>query len=585
MKKLLFVFVLLFVGYPFSGGFVYCNAADNINPNKPKIRFVLEKNIVGGENILTQGMFQDINGNDLNNIVFVIKYDFILNDDIIIPANSVLEFAGGSISKHGLKGTVQNSTLYAKWFKDSASLIYSINNLTGYNKIELESGKTYLFDEELSPKCSVIIKGNYATIGRANVSDMSKPIIKISVDKGIESITFDKVIFDGGVVSGLPIEIDYHQNVVDINNVSKVVMKNVRFENFRAPYRTGVSPSNDFVNIANYNSVKFDNVAFKNNVLYGEVVVLHPAGGDATPASNVSNDLVEITNSVFDFRGGRCYTAINCLGGRLKFDKNEIYGSIGALNAYVHDSYITNNIYADAESGFVDLSEQGKFYSYNVDITNNTIKNIKKFNHSVYGKNSTHLLECYGAENITVVNNIYEPSSTGSDSDGAGHVFSMSNGTKNVLIKKNRILCNGQLYGAIGGEPNENIRFVDNYVYQGNRAMYGLIRLNEEKIISFERNTFVVSNSEKERITGALVFIDKKGQTLNGIRFTKNKFNCSIATPLFVYVGKGEYPAINNLELRRNKTVGNNMPVSIRNKGGNPAKMKNNRGLLISEDR
>ena len=579
MKKILIIFCIFIVGL--SNGWGLDDAILNHSFSDQGKRVVLCGNKTNGKNVLTQSMFRDG-----GNAVFVIKYDFILSEDITIPANSVLKFEGGSVSKHGFKGKIANETLNALWFKDSESLLYSINHLTGYKTIELKRGRKYLFDDVIAPICSVVINGNNATIGRSDIkNNISKPLIHIDAKTRIESVTFKNIIFDGGAVPGLPVEVNYHQNMVAINNVAKVESKNVRFEHFCPPYQSGVSPSNDFVNIAQYNSVIFDGVVFKKNILYGEVVNLFPAGGNATPTTNVANDKVKITNSIFDFRGGRCYSVVNCYGGILDFRNNEIYGCIGALNAYVHDSYIVGNIYADAQSGFVDLSEQGQYYSRNVTISGNTIKNISKFNHPVYGKNSTHLLECYGAEDITVVNNTYEPTSTGTEADGAGYVFALSDGTKNVLIKKNRILCNGQLYGNVMGAPNENIQFVDNFIYQGHRSIYGLIRLNKEKGISFVRNTFEVSHSENEKITGALVFIDKEGQILDGFVFSRNKMNCAVSVPMFVYVGKGDYPTLQNWELVGNKASGGGiMPATIRNKGETSTILKNNRGMQVVEE-
>lgn len=568
MKRLLIIFFLFIVGQ-----ISVLGLNPGISLSIEAKRVVLKSK----DNVLSQSMFQD------DNTVFVINNDFTLSEDITVPANSALKFEGGSIAKHGLKGKIINEKIYAKWFRDSESLLYSINHLTGFKTIELEAGKTYLFNSVIAPICPVTINGNNATIGRSDIkNNSSKPIIHIDAGKSIESVTFKNIIFDGGIPSGMPVEVNYHQNMVVINNVSSVHLKNVRFVNFRPPYVSNTSPSNDFINISQYNFVKFDNVVFKNNLMYGEVVNLFPAGGNATPTSNVSNDEVEIVNSVFDFRGGRCYSAVNCYGGILNFRHNEIYGCIGALNAHVHDSYIVDNIYADAQNGFVDLSEQGQYYSRNVTISGNTIKNITKFNHSQYGKNSTHLLECYGAEDIKVIKNTYEPSSTGTETDGTGHVFALSNGTKNVLIKKNRILCNGQLYGNVMGEPNENIQFVDNYIFQGHKRIYGLIRLNKEKGISFVRNTFKVSNSENERITGALVFIDKDGQTIEGFQFSKNKLNCAVSIPMIVYIGKGDYPILHNFELIGNRARGNSkISVSIKNKSGKATSLRNNRGIDV----
>lgn len=55
-------------------------------------RVVLRKNLVEGINTLTQSMINK------NNTIYIIQYDFTLGEDIIIPANCVLEFNGGSIS-------------------------------------------------------------------------------------------------------------------------------------------------------------------------------------------------------------------------------------------------------------------------------------------------------------------------------------------------------------------------------------------------------------------------------------------------------------------------------------------------------
>ena len=64
-------------------------------------RVVLPKNMVNGVNTLTQDMlYKGDPGSRVpnTNTIFVIQYDFILGEDITIPANCVLDFQGGSIS-------------------------------------------------------------------------------------------------------------------------------------------------------------------------------------------------------------------------------------------------------------------------------------------------------------------------------------------------------------------------------------------------------------------------------------------------------------------------------------------------------
>ena len=67
-------------------------------------RVVLKKNIVEGVNTLTHEAFEDSEGNDKENTIYVIQYDFTLGEDITVPANCVLEFDGGSINNGKILG-------------------------------------------------------------------------------------------------------------------------------------------------------------------------------------------------------------------------------------------------------------------------------------------------------------------------------------------------------------------------------------------------------------------------------------------------------------------------------------------------
>lgn len=80
-------------------------------------RVVLKKNMVGGVNTLTQAAFEDSEGNDRGNTIYVIQYDFTLGEDITVPANCVLEFDGGSISgNYAIDFTnLKTQYIYASW--------------------------------------------------------------------------------------------------------------------------------------------------------------------------------------------------------------------------------------------------------------------------------------------------------------------------------------------------------------------------------------------------------------------------------------------------------------------------------------
>lgn len=73
-------------------------------------RVVLKKNIVDGINTLTHEAFEDSEGNDRENTIYVIQYDFTLDTIIDIPANCVLDFEGGSISGNKIVGNYTRIT-------------------------------------------------------------------------------------------------------------------------------------------------------------------------------------------------------------------------------------------------------------------------------------------------------------------------------------------------------------------------------------------------------------------------------------------------------------------------------------------
>lgn len=63
------------------------------NPNVPTTykTIILKKNLVNGVNTLIQSMINK------SNTIYVIKYDFIIGENITVPANCILDFYGGSI--------------------------------------------------------------------------------------------------------------------------------------------------------------------------------------------------------------------------------------------------------------------------------------------------------------------------------------------------------------------------------------------------------------------------------------------------------------------------------------------------------
>ena len=88
---------------------------------------ILRKNMVNGVNTLTQSMIND------ENTIYIIQYDFVLGDDITVPANCVLEFDGGSISGNYII-TGQHTGIvsaFTKIFNCTASVSGTTVTLTG----------------------------------------------------------------------------------------------------------------------------------------------------------------------------------------------------------------------------------------------------------------------------------------------------------------------------------------------------------------------------------------------------------------------------------------------------------------------
>lgn len=105
-------------------------------------RVVLQKNIINGVNVINQEAFcqNDSHGRTpRTNTVYVIQYEFILGENIVIPDNCVLEFNGGSLSGSNTitfnetllsgrvsldincSGTITNTRGLLSWFKDSST--------------------------------------------------------------------------------------------------------------------------------------------------------------------------------------------------------------------------------------------------------------------------------------------------------------------------------------------------------------------------------------------------------------------------------------------------------------------------------
>ena len=156
------------------------------NPNVPVTykTIILKKNLVNGVNTLTQEMMSTANTK------YVIKYNYVLGDDITIPAGCILEFDGGSISANGSNDTINGVNTgisaglvkilntdvilagswnvveaYPEWFgakgdgiiECAAAINKTIQNFKG--KIKLSTGR-YIISETIILSNNTILEGN-----------------------------------------------------------------------------------------------------------------------------------------------------------------------------------------------------------------------------------------------------------------------------------------------------------------------------------------------------------------------------------------------------------------------------------------
>lgn len=195
------------------------------NPNVPVTykTIILKKNLVNGVNTLTQEMMS------ATNTKYVIKYDYVLGEDINVPENCILEFDGGSISgEHTITGQntginaglvkIFNSNItldgswnfveaYPEWFGAAGDGIVddtsAISNLFKFNNVVFQKGKVYNVNESrFTIDHSININLNGATIKLLQNIDIQGETFNFDLNGGtiISTCRFAKIAqpFTGG---------------------------------------------------------------------------------------------------------------------------------------------------------------------------------------------------------------------------------------------------------------------------------------------------------------------------------------------------------------------------------------------------
>ena len=123
------------------------------NPNVPVTykTIILKKNLVNGVNTLTQEMMS------AQNTKYVIKYDYVLGEDITVPENCILEFDGGSLNNGNIVSNNDCVIRNAK-FEDVA-ISFSDANLKVYDSIFFYNSESNIENGISLTNASIVIEG------------------------------------------------------------------------------------------------------------------------------------------------------------------------------------------------------------------------------------------------------------------------------------------------------------------------------------------------------------------------------------------------------------------------------------------
>lgn len=225
-------------------------------PYNGKGRVVLKKNIVNGVNTLTHEAFEDSEGNDRENTIYVIQYDFTLGEDITVPANCVLEFEGGSISgtytmtgtntcivaeqvqifHHGvtITGTWNVKDIFDAWFDNQTNDIknvFAISNDAVYNKINIS--KNHSVEAVGEHDYVLAVKSNTDVVIIGNITMQGNDFEDYSIF-GVHNSKNVNIVGQGGSLSG---DLDLHTGStgewghgIKIGNSRFVTIKNLEIQ-------------------------------------------------------------------------------------------------------------------------------------------------------------------------------------------------------------------------------------------------------------------------------------------------------------------------------------------------------------------
>lgn len=371
-------------------------------------RKILRKNIVNGVNTLTLEMMSDAN------TIYVIQYDFILGENITVPANCVLEFDGGSVSgEHTLTG--QNTIIdYKNPFVGNSCMIIGC---TTFSDMNTDSGifKTVehtqreieiLFSLSRKGVKTIFSKGVYNNISEISITkeldaDFGNSVIHVAdygdkVNKNLfnmvyadeaeiftlESFCLKNVEIVGSGDNYYTVEyIDEQGNkpqyshpytpCIQLFNVRNIVFDNVDINNYIIGAKGSLDIdyrmrwNNHLVSCYWYETCSIQNCKLSWCVSEGYMLV------PKTIESNIST----ITDC---YSHDYYYTLFYVSDGKIVFQRNTIdRGACTMAHLHGYDAEVSFNTFKNGSNNThtcIRLEENGSYYATNFNIHNNYFK-------------------------------------------------------------------------------------------------------------------------------------------------------------------------------------------------------------------
>lgn len=496
------------------------------NPNVPVTykTIILKKNLVNGVNTLTQEMMSAANTK------YVIKYDYVLGEDIDVPDNCILEFDGGSISgTYSILGEVLNDFVKLEWFGGGASKTASENDRAFNNSISIlkEGGTLYLegsaiynISAPINLKSNMVLDGNGGTI---RVDDSFKYFWRVLGGSNLENVIVKNCIID---TNGSRPDYEMDGSAEKYNSAMQFSScKNLTIEN-NIIYNSGLW----CIEHENYQEdyTKENNIIVRNNKIYF-TIGRHTGDFIDTTQISIRGNNYQIIDNVIISNTNYAETAIEahrCNGALV--ENNTINGFRYGLHicpplddGVVKGNCFVNNNYIDNCINGICLYIFDKKTLKNVIISNNHIRcnpllNNNKYSScgiaSLYKLNSDNRI----IDNIKIENNIidfYNDTTVYNNPDNvlnfAGIRLDSAIDLSNTTINNNTIKNAPAIGIIVNGRDSSNINN---------------IQIDSNLIVDCGKNTNIATLSSLNR---EFIYV---GSRITGCSVTNNTFIVSDGT-------------------------------------------------------